>query len=76
MGKALGMRVEENEEWVEQSGHNIYQNLLLNRLRVVSNLTQAQAEPVHSRLLQGHVLVADDDAINRLLIKTSSVNLV
>ncbi|GHW05378.1 two-component system, NarL family, sensor histidine kinase EvgS [Vibrio cholerae] len=67
--KALGMRVEENEEWVEQSGHNIYPDLLLNRLREVSNLTQAQAEPAHSRLLQGHVLVADDDAINRLLIK-------
>ncbi|EOW9133138.1 ATP-binding protein, partial [Vibrio cholerae] len=67
--KALGMRVEENEEWVEQSGHNIYPDLLLNRLRDVSNMTQAQAEPAHSRLLQGHVLVADDDAINRLLIK-------
>ncbi|ENM3735591.1 transporter substrate-binding domain-containing protein [Vibrio cholerae] len=67
--KALGMRVEENEEWVEQSGHNIYPDLLLNRLREVSNLTQAQAEPAHSHLLQGHVLVADDDAINRLLIK-------
>ncbi|EGR1703196.1 transporter substrate-binding domain-containing protein [Vibrio cholerae] len=67
--KALGMRVEENEEWVEQNGHNIYPDLLLNRLRDVSNMTQAQAEPAHSRLLQGHVLVADDDPINRLLIK-------
>ncbi|HFS8457960.1 TPA: ATP-binding protein, partial [Vibrio cholerae] len=67
--KALGMRVEENEEWVEQSGHNIYPDLLLNRLREVSNMTQAQAESAHSRLLQGHVLVADDDPINRLLIK-------
>lgn len=67
--KALGMRVEENEEWVEQSGHNIYPDLLLNRLREVSNLIQAQTDPAHSRLLQGHVLVADDDAINRLLIK-------
>lgn len=67
--KALGMRVEENEEWVEQSGHNIYPDLLLNRLRDVSNMALAQAEPAHSRLLQGHVLVADDDAINRLLIK-------
>ncbi|ENM3953438.1 ATP-binding protein [Vibrio cholerae] len=67
--KALGMRVEENEEWVEQNGHNIYPDLLLNRLREVSNMTQAQAEPAHSRLLQGHVLVADDDPINRLLIK-------
>lgn len=67
--KALGMRMEEDEEWVGQSGRNIYPDLLLNKLRDASNITHTQAEPAHSRLLQGHVLVADDDAINRLLIK-------
>lgn len=67
--KALGMRMEEDEEWVGQSGRNIYPDLLLNKLRDTSNITHTQAEPAHSHLLQGHVLVADDDAINRLLIK-------
>jgi len=67
--KALGIRVQDGGHFVDQNSHNIYPDLLLNMLREVANDASEKAEPTQSRLLKGHVLVADDDAINRLLMR-------
>ncbi|WP_176466026.1 hybrid sensor histidine kinase/response regulator [Vibrio metoecus] len=67
--KALGIRVQDGGHFVDQNSHNIYPDLLLNMLREVVNDASEKAEPTQSRLLKGHVLVADDDAINRLLMR-------
>ncbi|PAR29918.1 hypothetical protein CGT96_09505 [Vibrio metoecus] len=67
--KALGIRVQDGGHFVDQNSHNIYPDLLLNMLREVASDASEKAEPTQSRLLKGHVLVADDDAINRLLMR-------
>ncbi|KQA27419.1 histidine kinase [Vibrio metoecus] len=67
--KALGIRVQDGGHFVDQNSHNIYPDLLLNMLREVANDASEKTEPTQSRLLKGHVLVADDDAINRLLMR-------
>ncbi|MCR9388653.1 hybrid sensor histidine kinase/response regulator [Vibrio metoecus] len=67
--KALGIRVQDGGHFVDQNSHNIYPDLLLNMLREVANDASEKIEPTQSRLLKGHVLVADDDAINRLLMR-------
>ncbi|KQA23843.1 histidine kinase [Vibrio metoecus] len=67
--KALGIRVQDGGHFVDQNSHNVYPDLLLNMLREVANDASEKAEPTQSRLLKGHVLVADDDAINRLLMR-------
>lgn len=67
--KALGIRVQDGGHFVDQNSHNIYPDLLLNMLREVASDASEKTEPTQSRLLKGHVLVADDDAINRLLMR-------
>lgn len=67
--KALGIRVQDGGHFVDQNSHNVYPDLLLNMLREVANDASEKTEPTQSRLLKGHVLVADDDAINRLLMR-------
>ncbi|MFG0606947.1 ATP-binding protein [Vibrio mimicus] len=67
--KVLGIQIQDNEHQIEMTGRNVYPDLLLNMLRASMHSTSEIATPTQPRLLQGHVLVADDDAINRLLIK-------
>ncbi|MGL4222196.1 MAG: ATP-binding protein [Shewanella sp.] len=64
--QVLGIRVAGSQYWVEKSSHNIYPDLLLNKVRATMNSIGEQSE---STQLQGHILVADDDPINRLLMR-------
>ncbi|MGF1686869.1 ATP-binding protein [Photobacterium japonica] len=59
------------DHWLTQDeyGTNIFPDLLLGQvLRLIDHGTEP-VSPVNSQRLTGHVLVADDDPINRLLIK-------
>ncbi|MGL4828827.1 MAG: ATP-binding protein [Vibrio sp.] len=67
--KALGIQIQDDERQIEVTGSNIYPDLLLNMLREAASSTYDFSVPMQQRLLKGHVLVADDDAINRLLLK-------
>ncbi|QIL86339.1 response regulator [Vibrio sp. HDW18] len=68
--QVLGIKIKGEQYWVEKNSQNIYPDLLFNQLRKLNSLhvnnpqTQTQLH-----LLQGHILVADDDPINRLLLK-------
>ncbi len=64
--QVLGIRVAGSQYWVEKSSHNLYPDLLLNKVRSTMNSIGEQSE---STQLQGHILVADDDPINRLLMR-------
>ncbi|MGL4380909.1 MAG: ATP-binding protein [Vibrio sp.] len=67
--QALGIQMTGKAYWLEQSSHNTYPDLLFNQLRSQVNSTSELAEWIEPHLLQGHILVADDDPINRLLLR-------